>query len=299
MRIVSLLPAATEIVCAIGAGAELVGVSHACDWPTTVRDLPRVTAPRRGAFTRSGDVLADTLSVFRVDVETLVELAPDLIVTQDLCSVCAVDLSTLQAAIADRLPTAKLISLTPHRFADLFACIGKIGAPLRRMDEASLCMAALSDRIDRLRTAMVDLPARPSVITLEWLDPWMPGGLWTAELIELAGGRPLGPPPGAKSEAWPLDTWRALDPEVVVIKPCGMTLDQTRQAVSGLELPPHWTATRTGNVWLADGHALFNRPGPRLLDSAELLATVLHPNRVSELVTRYALLTERWTPKAP
>lgn len=298
MRIVSLLPAATEIVCAIGAGAELVGVSHACDWPTSVRDLPRVTAPRRGAFAQSGDVLADTLSVFRVDIETLVELAPDLIVTQDLCSVCAVDLSTLQAAISDRLPNSKLISLTPHRFADLFACIGKIGAPLRRMDEASLCMAALSDRIDRLRTAMAHLETRPTVITLEWLDPWMPGGLWTAELVALAGGHPLGPAAGEKSTVWPKARWHALDPDAVVIKPCGMTLDQTRQAVAGLTLPPHWTAVQQGNVWLADGHALFNRPGPRLIDSAELLAAVLHPDRVPELVTRYALLTERWTPKA-
>lgn len=295
MRIVSLLPAATEIVCAIGAGAELVGVSHACDWPTTVRDLPRVTAPRRAAPTASGDVITDALSVFRVDVDTLIELAPDLIVTQDLCSVCAVDLSTLQAAIADRLPHTKLVSLTPHRFADLFACIGKIGAPLRRMDEASLCMAALSDRIDRLRRAMVELPTRPSVITLEWLDPWMPGGLWTAELIGLAGGQPLGPAPGEKSEAWPAARWHALNPDVVMIKPCGMTLDQTREAVRGLSLPSDWAAVQNDAVWLADGQSLFNRPGPRLLDSAELLATVLHPERVPELVTRYALLTERWS----
>lgn len=297
MRIVSLLPAATEIVCAIGAGADLVGVSHACDWPQTVRNLPRVTAERRSLTPAHlhGDPLSDALSVFQVDVETLVELAPDLIVTQDLCSVCAVDIAALRAALGKRLPKAQLVSLTPHRFADLFACIGRIGAPLRRMDEASLCMAALSDRIDHLRTALKDVPEQPGVLTLEWLDPWMPGGLWTAELISLAGGRPLGPGPGEKSEAWAPERWQALSPDVVFIKPCGFSLEQTRAATRGLVLPAHWPAVQTGQIWLADGQALFNRPGPRLIDSAEVLAAALHPDRVPELAKTHADQFCRWT----
>ena len=296
MRIVSLLPAATEIVCAIGAGADLVGVSHACDWPSTVRDLPRVTVARRATAPAHlhDDPLGTALSVFQVDVDALVELAPDLIVTQDLCAVCAVDMDTLRAALGERLPSAKLVSLTPHRFADLFACIGRIGAPLRRMDEASLCMAALSDRIDHLRGALQDVPERPSVLTLEWLDPWMPGGLWTAELIGLAGGDPLGPGPGEKSVAWPAERWHALHPDVVFIKPCGFSLAQTRAATRGLALPAHWPAVRTGQVWLADGQALFNRPGPRLVDSAEVLAAALHPERVPALVKTHADQFCRW-----
>lgn len=297
MRIVSLLPAATEIVCAIGAGADLVGVSHACDWPATVRNLPRVTAARRTPTPAHlhGDPLSEALSVFQVDVETLVELAPDLIVTQDLCSVCAVDMTALQAALGERLPNAKLVSLTPHRFADLFACIGRIGAPLRRMDEASLCMAALSDRIDHLRTALHDVAERPGVLTLEWLDPWMPGALWTAELIGLAGGTALGPGPGEKSVAWPAERWQALHPDVVFIKPCGFSLEQTRAATRGLELPAHWPAVQRGQVFLADGQALFNRPGPRLIDSAEVLAAALHPTRVPGLVKTHADQFCRWT----
>lgn len=294
MRIVSLLPAATEIVCAIGAGGDLVGVSHACDWPSSIRELPRVTVARRPGTLSGGDVLADAMSVFKVDVDALVELDPDLIVTQDLCSVCAVDLEALQAALGDRLPKARLVSLTPHRFADLFACIGRIGAPLRRMDEASLCMAALSDRIDRLRTATAELPHRPKVITLEWLDPWMPGGLWTAELVSMAGGQPLGPVAGEHSVAWPAARWDALAPDVVLIKPCGMNLEQTAAATRELELPAHWPAVQAGQVWLADGSALFNRPGPRLMDSAELLAAILHPERVPELVEAHAALMRRW-----
>ncbi|MGK0358642.1 MAG: iron complex transport system substrate-binding protein [Bradymonadia bacterium] len=296
MRIVSLLPAATEIVCAIGAGADLVGVSHACDWPQTIRNLPRVTAARRTSTPMHlhGDPLSDALSVFQVDVDTLVELDPDLIVTQDLCSVCAVDMTALRAALGERLPKAKLVSLTPHRFADLFACIGRIGAPLRRMDEASLCMAALSARIDHLRTALHDVPARPKVLTLEWLDPWMPGALWTAELISLAGGDPIGPGPGEKSVVWPAERWHALHPDVVFIKPCGYGLEQTRAASSGLVLPAHWPAVQTGQVWLADGQALFNRPGPRLIDSAEVLAAALHPDRVPELVKTFADHFCRW-----
>lgn len=293
MRIVSLLPAATEIVCAIGAGAELVGVSHACDWPITVRELPRVTAARRPGAPVGAHAL-DAMSVFQVDVDALVELAPDLIVTQDLCSVCAIDLDALKAALGDRLPNARLVSLAPHRFADLFACIGRVGAPLRRMDEASLCMAALSDRIDRLRRATAEITTRPAVITLEWLEPWMPGGLWTAELVAMAGGRALGPAAGERSEAWAVDRWRTLRPDVVVIKPCGFDLPKAVEAARGLALPAEWPAVQAGQVWLADGSGLFNRPGPRLMDSAELLAAILHPERVPELVDRHAAQMQRW-----
>lgn len=298
MRIVSLLPAATEIVCAIGAGSDLVGVSHACDWPATVKDLPRVTTARRPDRGPSGDVLADAMSVFQVDIDALVELEPDLIVTQDLCSVCAIDLGTLQAALGDRLPNTRLVSLTPERFADLFACIGRVGAPLRRMDEASLCMASLSERIDRLRRATAELSARPKVITLEWLDPWMPGGLWTAELVNIAGGEPLGPAPGERSEAWPRARWAAMRPDVVIIKPCGMNLEKAVAAARGLALPAEWPAVAQGQVWIADGSGLFNRPGPRLIDSAELVAAILHPERVPELVEQHGALTRRWDPSA-
>jgi iron complex transport system substrate-binding protein len=299
-RIVTLLAAATEIVAAVGAGEELVGVSHECDHPPeAVAGRPVLTRARVGPAPSSAGVdrsvrrlVADALAVYDVDVELLAALAPDVIVTQDLCRVCAVSLDDVWAAVARLAAKAdlRLVSLHPRRLGDILDDIARVAEAVGRPAAGRRLVAALRDRIQQVATVAGGSPSRPRVVTVEWIEPVMLGGLWMPELIELAGGEPLGVAAGQPAPTVGPDVLARLAPEVVVVKPCGFTVERTLAELPVLTRTLPWAAWtgrgRAARVYVADGNAYFNRSGPRIVDSLELLAVLLHPGRFPDQAAR-------------
>ncbi len=286
-RIVSLIASATEIVCALGFEDQLVGRSHECDYPESVRRLPIVTAPKfdvegssREIDRRVKAILADALSVYRVDAERLRELEPDVIVTQSHCEVCAVSLRDVERAVCSWLRACpKLVSLAPNCLADVWHDIELVAEALDVPERGDELIQSLRSRMDVIAGRARSLP-RPTVACVEWIDPLMAAGNWMPELVEMAGGVNLFGEAGKHS---PWMTWEQLverDPDVIVILPCGFDIARSERDMMVLTGRPEWPrlrAVRDGRVWLADGNQYFNRPGPRLVDSLEMLAEVLHP----------------------
>jgi iron complex transport system substrate-binding protein len=287
MRIVSLLPSATEIVCALGRGADLVGITHSCDPPPGARDLPRVThteVPLGGssraidAFVRGAARRGDPL--YRVDEPRVRALAPDLIVTQGLCAVCAVDEHSA-FALAERLgPHTQVLSLTPHGLEATFAAIHRTGEAIGARAEAEALVATLRARVARVDERSARAATRPRVAYLEWLDPPFSCGHWGPELVMLAGGIEVVGKEGAASRTLEWREVAGASPEFVLVACCGLDVARTERDLSALADKPHWCslpAVRAGRVAVADGHRFFSRPGPGLVDSLELLAHALHP----------------------
>ena len=304
-RIVSLLPSATEIVCALGARPELVGVSHECDFPADVSGLPVLTrakfrkASSSAAIDRAvRDVVRDALAVYDVDIEQLAALAPDVIVTQDLCDVCAVSIHDVRAAVA-RLAhrdSIDVVSLSPTCLDDVLVDIERTAVALGRPADGARVVSDARARIESVQQRAHAASTRPSVLSIEWLEPVMIGGMWMPELITLAGGTPLVTQPRDHAPTLSRADLEELDPEVVLIKPCGFPLDESLRELDVLPrvLPwSHWKAVANGNVFLADGNAYFNRPGPRIVDSLEILAACVHPAELPELRARYASAVRR------
>lgn len=280
MRVVSLLPSATEHVCALGGRGSLVGVSHECDFPNDVVGLPILTRCRTSlgkdslAIDRSiRNLLTRAVAVYEVDVDALAAVRPDVIVTQDLCDVCAVSYDDVCAA-ARTLgnPDLRIVNLRPTRLADIWSDLRKVGDALGL--DAGSAVSALTARIDAVAARVAGLP-RPRVLTVEWLDPVMVGGTWMPELVELGGGEALVTKPGDHAPTLSDDALRALRPDVVLIKPCGFDIPRTlteRARVAGVAAM--FPEART---YVADGNAYFNRPGPRIVESLEILAAAIHP----------------------
>jgi iron complex transport system substrate-binding protein len=303
-RVASLLPAATEIVCALGARAQLVGVSHECNWPADVVGLPVLTRSKVPTAGRSADidravraVLADALSVYEVDEAALAALRPDVVVTQDLCDVCAVSLDDVRDALR-RIAGEEidLVSLSPARLDDLFADVRAVARALGLEARGEALGDELRGRMQAVRARSAALATRPKVLTIEWLDPVMVGGTWMPELVELAGGEPLVTAPGDHAPTLDRAALASLAPEVVLVKPCGFDLARSRGELDTLAaqlagLP--WPALEREAVWLADGNAFFNRPGPRLVESLEILAACVHPAAFADLAARHAAHFER------
>ncbi len=287
-RIVSLIPSATEIVCALGFEAELVGRSHECDYPASVEALPALTEPKfdvrgtsREIDDRVKDVLQNALSVYRVDETRLNQLQPDFIVTQAQCEVCAVSLSEVERITRECLSTpAEIVSLEPMRLADVFSDIERVAAAFGVPERGAEVTQRLQTRMDEIAARAAELTTTPTVIGVEWIDPLMAGGNWMPELIEMAGGRELFGRAGAHSPwiEWG-DLWAA-DPDVIVVLPCGFGIERTLEELPALTRQPGWKtlrAIREGRVYVTDGNQYFNRPGPRLVESLEILAEILHP----------------------
>ncbi len=301
MRIVSLLPSATEIVCALGAGPELVGISHECDFPAEIRDRRVLTSARisTDGSSRAIDeavrvVIRDALSIYAVDHVALGELAPDVIVTQDLCQVCAVSLDDVRAAVA-RLAhkdSVRIASLSPNRLADVLGDIGRVAEAIGRIDEGRRVTAELEARIAAIAARAMAAPTRPRVISLEWMEPVMLGGTWMPELIELAGGIAVGAEAGRPAPTVDLSAMRELAPDVVVIKPCGFTLERTLAERDVVERVCA-AAPAAARIYATDGNAFFNRPGPRLVESLEIMAACVHPDVFPELVDRNVSMVRR------
>jgi iron complex transport system substrate-binding protein len=289
-RIVSLLPSSTEIVCALGLGSRLVGRSHECDHPPFVRELPPCTeakldpaAPGAEIDRRVKALVSEGLSVYRVDAERLRALRPDAILTQEQCHVCAATPHDLEEALADWLGARPLVlSLSPRTLGDVFADLTRAAEALGVAERGRALVAELVERVSAIGEKTGDLSPRPRVACLEWIDPLMAAGFWLPELVRLAGGTALLGGSGQPSPWIELGGLRDADPDVIVVLPCGFDLERTRRELAPLAQTPGFTelrAVRQGRVALADGNAYFNRPGPRLVESLEILAEILHPDR--------------------
>ncbi len=304
MRVASLLPSATEIVCALGAQSELVGVSHECDFPAGVRKLPVLTRTRKtlprasGAIDRAvRKILEDALTVYEIDVEKLRGTKPELIVTQDLCDVCAVSLDDVRKALSELARAdVEIVSLRPMRLADVWEDVRRVGRALGRAERGLTLAMELELRAAAIGARSSRLSLRPSVLTIEWLDPVMIGGTWMPELVTLAGGAPLVTRPGDHAPTLSHDELARLDPHVVLIKPCGFDLARTAGELAQLPtlLPwSSWRAVEAGRVFVADGNAFFNRSGPRLVESLEILAACVHPDEFGEFARAHAASVRR------
>ncbi|MBW3661085.1 MAG: cobalamin-binding protein [Gemmatimonadetes bacterium] len=279
---------ATEIVAALGFRDALVGRSHECDWPPGVEALLAVTEPKIPTDGTSYEIdrrikaiVAEALSVYRVDAGALRDLRPDVIVTQTQCEVCAVSLTDVEEALADWTDDAPtVVALAPDSLADVWADVRKVAAALDAAERGDALVESLRNRMRRVEERAATLDPRPTVVCVEWIDPLMAAGNWMPELVEKAGGHDVF---GVAGEHSPWLEWEAVveaDPDVVFVSPCGFDLERTRSEMSGLSSRPEWAdlrAVRRGRVALADGVAFFNRPGPRLVESLEILAEILHP----------------------
>ena len=288
-RVASLIASATEIVAALGAGNMLVARSHECDYPEGVTELPAVTAPKLDITKPSGDIdrqvktlLEQALSVYRVDAEGLRAVAPDIIITQTQCEVCAVSQSDVEAALehwTGKRP--RIVSLAPNALADVFADIERVAAALDLRERGTVLVDSLRQRIDAIAQRAHAVAARPRVAAIEWIEPLMAAGNWVPELIALAGGENLFGEPGRHS---PWMEWRdlvAADPDIILVLPCGFDIARSLREMTALTTRPEWNrlrAVRGDKVFVADGNQYFNRPGPRLVDSLEILAELLHPD---------------------
>ncbi|HEY3128618.1 MAG TPA: cobalamin-binding protein [Acidobacteriota bacterium] len=289
MRIVSLIASATEIVCALGFEGQLVGRSHECDFPGTVKCLPVCTEPK---FNTEGSsyqvdervkaILQEGLSVYRVNAESLSQLRPDVIITQSQCEVCAVSLRDVEQAVYQWLDfRPQIVSLNPNALADVWEDIGKVANALGVWRKGAELINQLQRRMEAVARSATALARRPAVACIEWIDPLMAAGNWMPELVEMAGGFNLFGEPGKHS---PWMEWEQLvkaDPDLIVVLPCGWAIDRSRGEMAALAAKsewPHLRAVRNGRVYLADGNQYFNRPGPRLADSLEILAELIDPD---------------------
>jgi len=286
VRIVSLVPHATELLFALGLGDDVVAVTHECDFPTEAQRLPRITRDVLPPGLSAGEIDAAVRertergeAIYALDEGRLTELEPDLIVTQALCPVCAVSYDEV-VAIAQQLdPAPNVVSLDPHTLGEAMADVRTIAQATGARDAAVDLVARQRQRIDAVRTAVKDAP-RVRVAALEWFDPVYIAGHWTPQLIDLAGGEDVLGFPGEHSEVVGWDQVAAADPEVVVAMPCGY--DAPRAHAEALQFADRLREVGARRVVAVDAAAYYSRPGPRLVDGLELMAHLLHPDLVPE-----------------
>jgi iron complex transport system substrate-binding protein len=288
MRIVSLLPSATEIVCQLGLKQQLVGVTHECDWPPSVRLLPKVTRTLipHEATSREIDVLVrerlrTVRALYSLDMPVLAKLRPDLIVTQALCDVCAVAESEVRAAACVLPGEPRVVNLEPTCLADVWECLRLVGAAAGCEERAEREIATLNPRVAAVAERSERIGERPRVVMLEWIDPPFSSGHWSPELVRLAGGREVVSAAGERSRTMDWTEVLAAKPEVLVVACCGFDVARTMIDLPILSRYPGWSelpCVRSGRVYVVDGSAYFSRPGPRLVDSLEILAHALHPD---------------------
>jgi iron complex transport system substrate-binding protein len=287
-RIVSLIASATEIVCALGFEDQLVGRSHECDFPESVKHLPQCTSPKFNVEGTSYQIdqrvkaiVEGALGVYRVDAEALERLKPTHIITQTQCEVCAVSLKDVEEAVCEFTSSRPaIVSLEPNCLDDIWRDIRRVGESLGNAERADQEIERLQSRMRGIERRAHVLEPAPSVAYIEWIAPLMAGGNWMPELIEMAGGRNLFGEAGKHS---PWMTWEELvqrDPDVVFVAPCGFDIARTMQEMNLLAERKEWpelNAVRSRRVFVADGNQYFNRPGPRVVESLEILAETLHP----------------------
>ena len=286
-RIVTLLPSATEIVCGLGLRERLVGVTHECDYPTNVQNLPRVTRSAIDINASSQDIdaavrehLQTNKALYTIDVTLLASLRPDLLVTQALCDVCAVSESDVLEALSELPGEPELINLEPMTLAEVFDTIRLVGSAAGCSELAKTYVRSLSERVDEVRQAAAEIRQKPRVGFLEWVDPPFNGGHWTPELIEYAGGIDCFGSKHQPSRRIDHPTISDADPDVLILALCGFDETRARQELEVFKQQLDFRALRAAKsdrVYVLDGNSYFSRPGPRLVDALELLFKLLHP----------------------
>lgn len=292
MRIVSLIASATEIVSALGFGASLVGRSHECDFPPAVTDLAVCTSPRFDVHGRSDAIdrsvkalLEQALSVYQVDAEMLRTLAPDVIVTQSQCEVCAVSTRDVEDALCTWVGSRpRIVSCQPDGLSDVWDDIRRVADALGAEARGEALVDQLKGRMAAVAARAAEAPHRPTVACIEWIDPLMASGNWMPELVEMAGGCNLFGEAGRHAPWMSFDDLCSRDPDIIIALPCGFDIARTAHEMPALTAREGWSslrAVREGRVVLTDGNQYFNRPGPRLAESLEILAEIIHPERFS------------------
>lgn len=289
-KIVSLIPGATEIVCALGFEANLVGRSHECDYPESVKQLPVCSEANIPDNLSSNqidvkvkEIVADALSVYTVNREQIKSLAPDLLITQAQCEVCAVSLTEVEQALTGYLEKeTRIISLQPNSLTDIFDDIATVANALNADKAGEQLLEDLNERVDIIRHKLKFSESKPTVACIEWLEPLMVSGNWIPELVSIAGGTPILAEAGKHSPYVQWEDLRLQDPEVIIIMPCGFSIERTlKEADLLFQLPGfgEMKAVKNNRVYIADGNQYFNRPGPRIVDSIEILAEIIHPKQ--------------------
>ncbi len=288
LRIISLIPSATEILAALGLTDDIVGRSHECDYPPEIQDRPVCTQARLNSNAPSANIhhsvnelLQSALSIYQIKTDVLEQLQPTHILTQDQCEVCAVSLKDVEKAVATLTHSQpQIVSLHPNVLSDIWTDIEQVadvtGVESRRLIENLKSRV----KICQQKTQALSVTELPTVACIEWTDPLMAAANWIPELVKFAGGQPLFSTTGQPSPQLSWQTLVATNPSVIIFMPCGFDLNRTCQEAMLLTQHPEWQnlqAAKSGRVYVTDGNAYFNRPGPRLVDSLEILAEILHP----------------------
>ena len=288
LRIVSLIPSATEILAALGLTDAIVGRSHECDYPPEIQSRPVCTearldsnAPSADIHSNINDLLQSALSIYKIKTDVLEQLQPTHILTQDQCDVCAVSFKAVEQAVVTLIHShPQIVSMRADVLADVWTDIERV-ADATGVESRQL-LEDLKSRIKicQQKTQGFSAEERPTVACIEWTDPLMTAANWIPELVTMAGGQPLFSTPGQPSPRLSWETLVATNPSIIIFMPCGFDLDRTRQEAQLLAQRPEWQslqAVEKGRVYITDGNWYFNRPGPRLVDSQEILAEILHP----------------------
>jgi iron complex transport system substrate-binding protein len=301
LRLVSLLPSATEIVCALGLEDALVGITHECDYPASITGKPKLTASRISHETMSSAEIDHAVrtqldghgSIYDLDEERLRALKPDLILTQELCEVCAVSYKWVEQAVRMFEVDVRVVSLEPNTMADIFANIRTVGELTGTEERAGQVVAELAARLDRVAAAVASVAQqRPRTLMLEWLEPAFAPGHWVPEQVTRAGGDHAFGRAGQPSTTTTAEEIQAYAPEVIVMIPCGYYKEEIIRTLPSARLPAGWhdlPAVRRGEVWAVDATAYFSRPGPRVVDGVEILARILHPEVFGQPEEREAI----------
>jgi len=282
------LPSTTEIVCALGLEDALVGITHECDYPPSVAGKPRLTASRISQETMSSKEIDHAVrsqldghgSIYDLDESRLRELKPDLILTQELCDVCAVSYKTVERAARMFEADVRVVSLEPNTIGDIFENIRMVGGLTGRESAAGKLVDALNARLDRVKELTAEVDHRPRTLMLEWLEPAFAPGHWVPEQVAFAGGDQGFGQAGGPSTTTTAEEIRAYAPEVIVLIPCGYYKEDIVRQLPSANLPAGWEdlpGVRSGEVWATDATSYFSRPGPRVVDGVEILARILHP----------------------
>ncbi|MEH1997928.1 MAG: cobalamin-binding protein [Nostoc sp.] len=302
VRIVSLIPGGTEILATLGLVDAIVGRSHECDYPPEIQNRPICTQARLNSNASSSEIndevntlLQSALSIYEIKTDVLEQLQPTHILTQDQCDVCAVSLDEVEKAVATLIDSKpQIISLQPNSLKDVWADIERVGNTFGVDSVKILENLEARVKICQQRIQGLSLNEVPSVACIEWTDPLMVAANWIPELVNLAGGHSLFCATGQRSPILPWETLLTTNPDVIVFMPCGFDLNRTRQEANLLTQRSDWEklhATQAGRVYITDGNSYFNRPGPRLVDSLEILAEILHPE-----IFQYGYKGTDWQP---
>ena len=290
LRIISLLPAATEIICSLGLESQLIGRSHECDFPENVKDLPICSSSKFIPGSDSAEIdrqvkeiLSDALSIYIIDKDQIRRLNPDVIITQSQCEVCAVSVKDVEEALEGLLNKGcKVISLEPHVLSDVYQDIKNIANYFGINSRADILIELAEDRISIIRHKLKFITEKPKVACIEWLSPLMVAGNWTPELVEIAGAIPVLALNGKHSPFVDFDDILKEDPDIMIVMPCGFSIQRTLQEINLLLELSGWAklkAVKNNRIYIADGNHYFNRSGPRLTDSIEILAEIIHPKQ--------------------